>query len=283
MSAQRLMMIVILAAACGSQARHADGPLQDGASGTDDAGTYTVDSITGASPYSKLPPQDLDGDGLADAGDACPEEPEDMDGFKDDDGCPDPDNDEDKIADMDDACPNEPETYNGQDDQDGCPDESKVFVHACPTIEIPEVLHYKSGDPPIREDWKPVLEMIASVIIQNPQILRVEVAAHTDQQGLASHNLQISKERAEAVVAYLVGKGVKADILSAAGYGEACPMNYGIGQKSLKTNKRIEFKLLETSKGCTNVPFICQEAVDQGLVPQEDQKYLPGATYCGAP
>jgi OOP family OmpA-OmpF porin len=283
MSALRLTVIMLLAAACGSQARHTDGPPQDGASGTDDAGTYSVDSITGASPYGQLPPQDSDGDGIADMSDSCPAEPEDLDSFKDDDGCPDLDNDEDKILDTNDDCPNEPETYNGQDDLDGCPDESKVFVHACPTIDIPEVLHYKSGDPPIKDEWKPVLDAVASVIIQNPQILRVEVAAHTDQQGLAQHNLQISKEKAEAVMAYLVDKGVKSEILSAAGYGEACPMNYGASQKSFKTNKRVEFKLLETAKGCTNVPFTCQEAVDQGLVPQEDQKYLPGAAYCGAP
>jgi len=271
---------MLLAAACGSQGRHTDGPPQDGASQGEADGAAAVDAVTGASPYGQLAPQDRDGDGIADAGDSCPDVPEDFDGFKDDDGCADPDNDEDKIADAVDDCPNEPETYNGQDDQDGCPDDSKVFVHVCPTIDVPEVLYYKSGDPPIKEEWKPVLDMVASVIVQNPQILRVEVAAHTDQQGLAAHNLKISKERAEAVMAYLVEKGVKAEILSAAGYGEACPMNYGASQKSFKTNKRIEFKLLETTKGCTDVPFTCQEAVDQGLVPQEDQKYLPGGTYC---
>ena len=58
MSAKRLMMVMILAAACGSQARHTDGPPQDGVSEKDDAGVTTVDSVTGASPYSKLPPQE---------------------------------------------------------------------------------------------------------------------------------------------------------------------------------------------------------------------------------
>ena len=38
-------------------------------------------------------------DGIADADDRCPDQPEDGDGFEDDDGCPDPDNDGDGFAD----------------------------------------------------------------------------------------------------------------------------------------------------------------------------------------
>lgn len=65
---------------------------------------------------------DRDGDGTGDDYDQCPDEPEDLDGFADDDGCPDPDNDVDGIMDVDDLCPNEPENRNGVDDADGCPD-----------------------------------------------------------------------------------------------------------------------------------------------------------------
>src|SRR5581483_3594360 len=50
---------------------------------------------------------DTDGDGIPDAVDACPNEPEDKDGFEDEDGCPDPDNDGDGIPDKLDKCPNE--------------------------------------------------------------------------------------------------------------------------------------------------------------------------------
>src|SRR5258708_12833045 len=45
-----------------------------------------------------------------------------MDGFEDDDGCPDLDNDKDGIPDATDKCPNDPETKNGYQDDDGCPD-----------------------------------------------------------------------------------------------------------------------------------------------------------------
>jgi outer membrane protein OmpA-like peptidoglycan-associated protein len=65
---------------------------------------------------------DRDGDGIPDDEDKCPNEPEDKDGFQDEDGCPDLDNDGDGIPDSRDACPNEKETFNGYQDEDGCPD-----------------------------------------------------------------------------------------------------------------------------------------------------------------
>ncbi len=65
---------------------------------------------------------DRDGDGIKDDLDKCPDDPEDFDGFKDEDGCPDPDNDNDGILDKDDRCPNEPEDMDGDQDEDGCPE-----------------------------------------------------------------------------------------------------------------------------------------------------------------
>ena len=62
------------------------------------------------------------GDGIVDPIDKCPDDPEDKDGFQDEDGCPDPDNDQDGILDKNDKCPNEPEDKDGFEDEDGCPD-----------------------------------------------------------------------------------------------------------------------------------------------------------------
>ena len=67
---------------------------------------------------------DRDGDGIKDDVDKCPDDPEDFDGFQDEDGCPDPDNDNDGILDKDDRCPNEPEDRDGDQDEDGCPEGS---------------------------------------------------------------------------------------------------------------------------------------------------------------
>ncbi|MBP9085661.1 MAG: OmpA family protein [Kofleriaceae bacterium] len=69
------------------------------------------------------PDLDNDGDGIADAIDRCPAQAEDRDGFQDDDGCPDADNDTDAIADNIDRCPNAKEDGDGFEDDDGCPDD----------------------------------------------------------------------------------------------------------------------------------------------------------------
>jgi OmpA-OmpF porin, OOP family len=68
------------------------------------------------------PDLDNDGDGIPDGVDKCPDEPEDKDGFQDQDGCPDLDNDNDGFSDKIDKCPNEPEDKDGFEDDDGCPD-----------------------------------------------------------------------------------------------------------------------------------------------------------------
>jgi len=68
------------------------------------------------------PGGDSDGDGIADAGDACVHLPEDVDQFEDLDGCPDPDNDQDMVLDEDDLCPLQPADEMRDEDEDGCTD-----------------------------------------------------------------------------------------------------------------------------------------------------------------
>lgn len=65
---------------------------------------------------------DQDGDSVVDTDDACPKDPEDLDGYRDLDGCPELDNDNDSVVDTADKCPNEPEDRDGFTDGDGCPE-----------------------------------------------------------------------------------------------------------------------------------------------------------------
>lgn len=59
-------------------------------------------------PPALLPSNDADEDRIANVVDSCPRQPEDMDGFQDEDGCPDLDNNVDGVPDLRDACPLEP-------------------------------------------------------------------------------------------------------------------------------------------------------------------------------
>lgn len=83
---------------------------------------------------------DTDGDGIPDDVDRCPVDPEDKDGFEDEDGCPDPDNDSDGILDADDACPFESGVASSDPQKHGCPvfdrDGDGIFDDddACPDV-----------------------------------------------------------------------------------------------------------------------------------------------------
>ena len=72
------------------------------------------------------PPIDTDGDGIFDDVDECRFDPEDYNGYLDEDGCSDVkppiDTDGDGIFDDVDECRFDPEDYNGYLDEDGCPD-----------------------------------------------------------------------------------------------------------------------------------------------------------------
>ena len=72
--------------------------------------------------------KDYDGDKVADVIDRCPQEPEDIDGTNDEDGCPDIDPygdlDQDGVRNIDDGCPNQPEDFDGHNDEDGCAETS---------------------------------------------------------------------------------------------------------------------------------------------------------------
>jgi outer membrane protein OmpA-like peptidoglycan-associated protein len=82
---------------------------------TETAETKTVEDV-------EPTPQDRDGDGLVDEKDECPDDPEDFDGYQDEDGCPEEDNDGDGIVDDDDACPDVAEDLDDFQDRDGCPE-----------------------------------------------------------------------------------------------------------------------------------------------------------------
>jgi hypothetical protein len=135
MSTMRLISIglaLALSAGCGPAQPGAQepAPQQEGAAGG--AATTALESPrepAGEIGYAGPPTTGLEGpgadrdmDGIVDTADRCPDEPEDRDGFQDEDGCPDPDNDGDGILDMNDMCPNEAENLNGRQDEDGCPE-----------------------------------------------------------------------------------------------------------------------------------------------------------------
>jgi outer membrane protein OmpA-like peptidoglycan-associated protein len=87
-----------------------------------------------------------------------------------------------------------------------------------------------------------VLDQIASVAKECAGFA-IEVGGHTDVQGPDTINTPLSQARAEAVMAYLTGKGVAATQLTARGYGASAPLDTAMTSAAHARNRRTEFKI----------------------------------------
>jgi len=78
--------------------------------------------------------------------------------------------------------------------------------------------------------------------------LRVEVQGHTDNRGGRQLNVRLSKQRAEAVLAALVTRGIDAGRLTAQGYGPREPIATNATDEGREQNRRVEIKITERKK-----------------------------------
>lgn len=112
-------------------------PDHDGLRGEDDACPDQPEDLDGVEDGDGCPDLDNDHDGVLDALDLAPNLPEDLDGFEDEDGRPDLDNDNDGIADADDLCPDRAEDFDGVEDGDGCPERASAPAPAPAPTPVP--------------------------------------------------------------------------------------------------------------------------------------------------
>lgn len=191
------------------------------------------------------PDTDNDGDGIADADDECPGEAEDEDGFQDEDGCPDTDNDGDGVVDAEDECRDEA----GLESNDGCPPEEKKAVRKEDEIEILENVQFKTEKAELQEKSFDILDQVAYILEQNPDIERVMVEGHTDDTGGDRFNQQLSEERATAVKDYLVEeRQIDAGRLETKGFGSNEPLVPNSSEENRRKNRRVEFKIAEKAE-----------------------------------
>mgnify|MGYP000111969054 CR=1 FL=1 len=87
------------------------------------------------------------------------------------------------------------------------------------------------------------LDTLADVVNRCPD-MKVEVGGHTDAWGKSAWNLELSRQRAEAVTRYLIEKGADQGHLVAVGYGETTPLVDNDTLENRAKNRRIEFKVL---------------------------------------
>jgi OOP family OmpA-OmpF porin len=203
--------------------------LDSDGDGVVDSKDKCPDTPTGAKVDARGCELDSDGDGVVDSMDKCPDTPA---GAKvDARGC-ELDSDGDGVVDSKDKCP---DTHKGAKvDADGC--------------EIAEVIvlkgvNFETASDHLAPDSIVILNDVADTLIHRPHIA-IEVAGYTDSRGSAAYNHKLSQKRAQAVAAYLVGRGVKAENLTAKGYGEEHPVADNKTADGRAENRRVELHIL---------------------------------------
>ena len=187
---------------------------------------------------------DRDGDGIPDDSDQCPDQPEDKDGFEDEDGCPDPDNDKDGIPDVADACPNEPETVNGVDDEDGCPDQAPIVVKE-DRILLTEHVLFDTNRARVRTAGRPALAAVLNLWKQHPEWDHLVIEGHADRRGPDPFNDWLSHERAQRARKVLIEMGFPEEKLAVAAFGRKQLRVQGNSEEADRENRRVEFAIIK--------------------------------------
>ncbi|MEZ5216866.1 MAG: OmpA family protein [Ilumatobacteraceae bacterium] len=104
-------------------------------------------------------------------------------------------------------------------------------------------INFEAMESTIKSGSLATLDQVAS-IIAGCSGHTFEVQGHTDSGGTNEANLELSQARAQAVVDYLVSKGVAAEQLTAKGYGEEQPVAPNDSPSNRALNRRVEIVVI---------------------------------------
>jgi OmpA-OmpF porin, OOP family len=240
--------------------------------GVPDANDICADTPSGAQVDARGCPFDADGDGVLSGLDKCEGTPEGA--IVDANGCP-KDQDMDGVPDGLDACADTPPgtavdasgcprdsdgdgVLDGYDRCEGTPKGVKVDEHGCP---LPETkleqqlvetgvislnnVYFDTGTSRLKPESMDILNQVADVIERWPS-LKIEIGGHADSQGPDDFNLELSRQRAHAVLEYLLehDPNLHFEQFFVKGYGESQPVASNDTAAGRARNRRVEFKVL---------------------------------------
>ena len=93
----------------------------------------------------------------------------------------------------------------------------------------------------------PDLEALVNMLLLRPD-LRISLEGHTDSNGSEAYNLWLSKNRVNAVKAFLVANGVAGDRIDTSYYGEAKPIASNETLAGQAKNRRVEMNYIKTEE-----------------------------------
>jgi outer membrane protein OmpA-like peptidoglycan-associated protein len=154
-----------------------------------------------------------------------------------------PDRDRDGVPDQVDRCPDVAGTTGAY----GCKDYQKLVVKP-DKLELKEKLYFAWDQATIQEESFPALDEVVQALKDNQQF-RVQVEGHSSSDGSDDHNQSLSSRRADAVVDYLVARGIAKERLGSKGFASSAPRDTNATAAGRENNRRVEFVVYFTILG----------------------------------
>jgi OOP family OmpA-OmpF porin len=191
---------------------------------------------------------DADGDGIPDAEDACPLVRGPRTSVLATNGCAEKpvvapvvevDSDSDGLPDARDACPNAAGKTSSDPQTSGCP----VAFVTTGRIRVNGDVAFRAGSAVLEASSSVVLEAVKTVVLEHPELRRIRVEGHTDNDGSVAQNQALSEARAAAVATWLVTHGVEPSRISSTGLGSSKPLVSNDDDEGRRHNRRVEFHI----------------------------------------
>ena len=125
-----------------------------------------------------------------------------------------------------------------------------VFKEDIVVAEIPKEglvlrnVNFESGKAILTQDSYEALDAVVKSLKDWPEV-KIEIHGHSDNTGGRAMNIQLSKDRANAVMKYFIDKGIPANRLRAAGFGPDKPIADNSTPSGREQNRRVELKKFE--------------------------------------
>ncbi|MCO4747682.1 MAG: OmpA family protein, partial [Proteobacteria bacterium] len=135
-------------------------------------------------------------------------------------------------------------------------EETRIEVQLAPArvvvtrtrIDLSEKVYFDTNKATIKAESFGLLDEVATVLMDHPEIIRIRIEGHTDSRGSDKYNLELSKSRAASVLDYLVSKGVETERLESEGFGESKPLDTKQNAKAWEMNRRVDIFITERTE-----------------------------------
>ena len=132
------------------------------------------------------------------------------------------------------------------------------------------MIHFETAKANIDIDSFHLLDEVV-LILRQAKEMRLRIEGHTDAVpfNAPGGNVQLSKDRAAAVVNYLVRHSVEGGRLSSEGFGDTCPVATNKNPAGRQSNRRTEFLIIDKLGKYQRTPCVSYTSASNAQTPRQ--------------